>query len=406
LGSAIERRFLIVAGEASADAHAARLVHALGALGPARVRGVVGPALAAAGAERLVDMNDLAVIGFSGVVARLPRLLGALRRLIAEAETTRPDAAVLVDSPGFNFRLGPALRKRGIRVFYYIAPQVWAWHPERARTMARWVDRLAVVFPFEEPLFRAAGVTVKFVGHPLLDQLAPEASAAGLRRELGLGAAQRMLGILPGSRRQEIHHHLPALLEAARRLSRARPDLATVLPLAPGLEARDLEAAGVQPEAVSGDAPAAGSVADAAVRIPARVRDLPGFHLVRGRTRAVQAHATACVVASGTATLETALLGTPHLIVYRTGRINYWLARRLVTLERIGLPNVVAGVEVAPELLQGALEPGAVAETLAPWLDRPEAAARARERLAVVRERLGTPGASRRAAEWLWEMVA
>lgn len=377
MGGSGERRFLIVAGEASGDAHAARLVTALRALGPCRVRGVTGPALAAAGAERVVAVEDLAVLGFSGVVARLPRIAGAYRRLLAEARSFRPHAAVLVDSPGFNFRLGPALRRLGVPVFYYIAPQVWAWHAGRAAAMARWVDRLAVILPFEEELFRRAGVEARFVGHPLLEALEPEVDAATLRAEAGVPEGGALLGLLPGSRRQELRAHAPVMAAAARLLRAGRPGLVTALALAPGLEG---EAARLGPA-------------------------LAGLRLLRGRTRAVQAHAACCAVASGTATLETALCGTPEAIVYRTGRLNYAIARRVVRLERIGLPNIVAGTAVAPELIQDDLTPERLARVLAPWLDDAAERARARAALAVVRERLGGPGASARAAAWLWELA-
>lgn len=358
--------------------HAASLLTALAGLGPCRVRGAVGPALLAAGAGRVVPMEDLAVLGFSGVVARLPRIWSAYRRLLAEARGSRPHAAVLVDSPGFNFRLGPALHRMGVPVFYYIAPQVWAWHPERAAQMARWVERLAVIFPFEEALFRDAGVQARFVGHPLLEGLAPEIDEAAFRAEIGAAPGARILGLLPGSRRQELRAHAPVMVGAALRLRASRPDLAVVLALAPGLEREARRLCSV----------------------------LEGVRVVTGRTRAVQAHATCCAVASGTASLETALFGTPEVVVYRTGRLNYEIARRMVTLARIGLPNIVAGEEVAPELLQGDLSAERLATTLAPWLDDPRAREDQSARLAVVRARLGGPGAARRAAEWLWEMVA
>ena len=378
MGGSGERRFLIVAGEASGDAHAARVLTALGSLGSCRARGVTGPALLAAGAGRVAPMEDLAVLGFSGVVVRLPRIWSAYRRLLAEVRTFRPHAALLVDSPGFNFRLGPALRRLGVPVFYYIAPQVWAWHPERAAQMARWVERLAVIFPFEEALFRGAGVNARFVGHPLLEGLEPEMDAAGFRAEIGAATGAPILGLLPGSRPQELRAHAPVMAGAARRLRDARPGLEVVLALAPGLE-----------------------------REARRLRSvLEGVRLVTGRTRSVQAHATACAVASGTASLETALFGTPEVIVYRTGWLNYEIARRVVTLPRIGLPNIVVGGEVAPELLQGDLTVARLAATLAPWLDDAGTRAGARGRLAEVRAHLGGPGASRRAAEWLWEMVA
>lgn len=378
MGGPGERRFLIVAGEASGDAHAARLLAAARALGPCRARGVTGPALAGAGAERVADVRDLAVLGFSGVVARLPRIWSAYRRLLAEARAFRPHAAVLVDSPGFNLRLGPALRRLGIPVFYYIAPQVWAWHAERAAAMARWVDRLAVILPFEEELFRRAGVEARFVGHPLLEDLAPEVDAAALRAEAGVPAGGALLGLLPGSRPQELHAHAPVMAEAARRLRATRPGLVAALALAPGLER---EAARLGPA-------------------------LAGVRVLAGRTHAVQAHALCCAVASGTATLETALFGTPEVVVYRTGRLNYAIARRMVRLERIGLPNIVAGAEVAPELIQDGFTAERLAGRLAPWLDDAAARERARAALGAVRERLGGPGASARAAAWLWEMTA
>jgi lipid-A-disaccharide synthase len=377
VGGRIERRFLLVAGEASGDLHAAHLVRALHGLGTCRVVGVAGPALRAAGVEPLAAMEDLAVLGFAEIPARLPALWRTRARLLRALRELRPQAVVLVDYPGFNLRLGPELKKRGARVFYYIAPQVWAWHPERAQAMARWVDRLAVVFPFEEPLFREAGVAATFVGHPLMDDLAPEVEERVFRAEIAAGPEQRIVGLLPGSRPQELERHLEPMLDAAHRLARHRPDLVVALPLASGLDESRLAG-----------------------------HDLDGVRVVRGRTRAVQAYATACAVASGTATLETALFGTPLAIVYRTGRLNYALARRLVHLERIGLPNILAGAEVAPELIQDAFTAGRLAGTLAPWLDDPRARAAQRQKLATVRDTLGGPGASRRAAELLWSLGA
>ncbi len=366
-----------MAGEPSGDAHAARLVRALRERGPVRVRAVAGPALRSAGAETIVPQEELAVIGFSGILAKLPVLLRARRALLHEVDTFRPDAVVLVDYPGFNLRLGPALKRHGARVLYYIAPQVWAWHAERARQMAAWVDRLAVVFPFEESLFREAGVPTTFVGHPLLDGLAPETDEASFRAELGVHPHARIVGLLPGSRRGELHAHGNVLLDAARLLLAGRADVVPVLALAPGLSADGLDP-----------------------------RLLAGTRVVHERTRCVQAFASCCAVASGTATLETALFGTPLAIVYRVGWLNHAIARRVVRLSHIGLPNIVAGAEVAPEFIQHAFRAGAVAGALARWLDDPAEAARQRAALAVVRERLGGPGASRRVADLAWELVA
>jgi lipid-A-disaccharide synthase len=366
-----------VAGEPSGDHHAANLVRALAAHGTFDVRGVAGPRMREAGVTALVPQEDLAVIGFSGILAKLPALLGARARLLAACDSFRPDAAVLVDYPGFNLRLGPQLHARGVKVFYYIAPQVWAWHPERAAQMAAWVSRLAVVFPFEEPVFREAGVSTVFTGHPLLDGLEPEVDAATLRREIGAPPGARLVGLLPGSRTGEIAHHARTLVEAGLLLRARHPDVVPVVALA--------ESASLN-------------------RLPARLRG--AVAAVRGRTRAVQAHAACCAVASGTATLETALFGTPLAVVYRVGWLNWQIARRLVRLSHIGLPNIVAGSEVAPELLQGAFTPEAVAGVLGRWLADPSALADRRAALAVVREKLGGSGASARAARALAELVA
>ena len=384
MGEPVERRFLIVAGEASGDLHASRLVAALREFGPCRVRGITGSALEQAGAERIIATDELAVIGFSSIVPRLPRLWRAYRRMLDAFESFRPHACILVDAPGFNFRLGPALKRRGARIFYYIAPQVWAWHAARAAHMAAWVDRLGVVFPFEEKLFRDAGVNATYVGHPLLDDLAPEVDEAELRRELGIGPERRIVGLLPGSRAQELRHHWPIMRRASRLLRERRPDLVFVAALAGPAGDALLE------RWLPGEG---GGSSDADLRVVAR------------RTRAVQKHARVCAVASGTATLETALFGTPMAIVYRVGRINYAIARRVIRLERIGLPNIVAGEEVAPELLQDRLTPEALAATLGGWLDDDREHAKMRARLACVREKLGAPGASRRAATVAWQLA-
>lgn len=375
MGGTPDRRLLIVAGEPSGDVHAARLVEALRRRGGIDVRGVAGPRMAAAGVIALAPMDTLSVMGFTGVLRRLPRIRAVFAKLERTVREWRPEVAVLVDSPGFNFRLGPGLHRAGVRVFYYIAPQVWAWHGERARQMARWVDRLAVVFPFEESLFRDAGVETRWVGHPLLDDFAPEVDEAAWRRELGIAPGARVLGLMPGSREQEVERHRGILLETARRLGLARADLETVVALPPR-----------------------GSGGACEAERSGRVVT------VRGRTRATQAYSTACAVASGTATLETALFGTPLVVLFRTGWLNWELGRRLVQLKRIGLPNIVAGVDVAPELLQGDLTPEALGALLEVWLDDPARREAQRRLLGRVREKLGGPGASERAAEWLWEM--
>jgi lipid-A-disaccharide synthase len=373
-----ERRLLVVAGEPSGDAHAARLVRALKRIGRWSMRGVAGPLLRAAGVEPVMRQEDLAVIGFSGILAKLPALLRTRQKLLAEYRSFQPDVVLLVDYPGFNLRLGPELKKRGAKILYYIAPQVWAWHAERAKEMARWVDRLAVVFPFEETIFRQAGVRTTFVGHPLLDDLAPEVEEAKFRSELGVTSAATIVGLLPGSRKGELTAHARVLFEAGRLLRAQHParGIVPVLALAPGLSFE---------------------------YVPAELR--AGTQIVSDRTHSVQAYAACCAVASGTATLETAIFGTPLAIVYRVGRVNYSIAKRVIKLPHIGLPNIIAGREVAPELLQDALDPAQLASVLGGWLGNPAALERRRADLATVREKLGGPGASARAAELVRELA-
>lgn len=370
------RRILIVAGEASGDHHAAALVRELRARAAVDVCGVAGPRMRAEGVRAIVPQESLAVIGFSGVIAKLPDLFAARGAILREMASFRPEVVVLVDYPGFNLRLGPQLKRFGAKLFHYIAPQVWAWHPERAAEMAKWVDRLAVVFPFEEAIFREAGVETRFVGHPLLDALAPEVDEAALRAELGIAADAPIVGLLPGSRRGELGHHLEPMLEAARLLVARVPKVVPVVALAEGFSTAE--------------------------KVFAR---FPEVKALRGRTRAIQKFSACCAVASGTATLETALFGTPLAIVYRVNALNWAIARRVVKLPRIGLPNIVAGTDVAPELLQSEFTPKALADTLAGWLERPEALASRRAALAVVRERLGGPGASARTAEAVLELL-
>ena len=371
------RRILIVAGEASGDHHAAALVRALRELGPIEARGVAGPRMRAAGVHAIVEQENLAVIGFSGILAKLPALFAARAAILSEVRRFRPHVVVLVDYPGFNLRLGPQVRKLGAKVFYYIAPQVWAWHPERAAEMAAWVDHLGVVFPVEEGIFRAAGVRTTFVGHPLLDTLEPEVDEAALRAELGAAPVAPIVGLLPGSRGGEMKRHLEPMLHAARLLLRRHPGAVPVLALADGFDPAALDLA-----------------------------KHPGVRALRGRTRAIQRFAACCAVASGTATLETALLGTPLVIVYRVGALNWAIARRLVKLQHIGLPNIVAGAEVAPELLQGDFTPERLAEHLSVWLSDPGLLVARRASLAIVREKLGGPGASARAARAVRETMA
>ena len=365
---------MVSAGEASGDAHAAHALRALAARrAPAAVTsfGMGAGALEAAGTELVVDCRDLSVIGFVDVARNYRRFVRRLERLRAALVERRPDVLLICDYPDFNLKLAETAREHGVPVLMYVAPQVWAWRAGRIPRIASLVDHLAVLFPFEVPIWREAGVGVTCVGHPAVRRIDPGTTREAARAALGLDPGGRLVALLPGSRPGELRRHLGPMLDAFAELARTRPGLAAVLPVAPTLARAALEA-GIG----EGLAPA-----------------------LRGRLRAIDGDSTlattaadVAVVASGTATLETALVGTPMVVVYRTHALNAALFRRLSTLERVALPNIVAGREIVPELLQGRATGAEIARVAAPLLDDPAAAARMRADLAGVRAALDDPG--------------
>jgi len=379
-GSAMMRQgasVLLVAAEASADLHGAKVVRRLRELAPAvSVYGVGGTRLAEAGMEIVHDARDFAVVGFVEVIRHVPRFAAAMGDLVRAAADRSTPLAVLIDYPGFNLRLAGRLRDAGVRVLYYVSPQVWAWGEGRVRQIAERVDRMAVVFEFEREFYRRRGVEVEFVGHPLLE----EPGLCAPRRAPRSPGSPRLLGLLPGSRRQEIERHLPAMLGAAEILAREAPGLSLALGRAPGVDAERVEAM-VKASGLRVD------VAD-----PERAYDL-------------MRRADALLVSSGTATLEAACAGAPMVIAYRMAPLSYAIARSLVRTRHIGLVNLVAGEEIVPELVQGQVTPRRLAEAVRPFLTDDALAGRVSERLLGVRSRLGTPGASDRVARMALEML-
>ncbi len=364
----------LVAGEASGDLHGAALAQAMRAANPGvRLLGMGGPRMAAAGVEVLVSYQEVAVVGLTEVVSHGGEILRAFRRLTQALDRHRPALVVLIDFPDFNIPLGRRARRRGIPVVYFISPQVWAWRRGRLRTLRRIVRKMLVIFPFEEPLYRAAGIDVTFVGHPLLDRLEGVPGREEARRALGVGAAERLVALLPGSRRSEVRRHLPLLLAAAGRLAVQAGPLTALVAVADGV-----------PRAL---------VEGLAARPPLPVR------LVAGCTYEALRAADVSLVVSGTATLEAALLGAPMVITYRMSSLSFALAALLVRVPYIGMANLVAGRGIVPELIQWRATPARLADAARALLEDPKAREAMQAGFREVRERLGEPGAPARAAQ-------
>ena len=363
---------MIVAGEASGDLNAGLLVSELRRRCPElHVFGCGGEALQAAGCELLVNASELAVVGLFEVVRHLPRFLGLYRRLRGALLARRPRGLVLVDFPDFNLRLARAAHAARIPVIYFISPQLWAWRAGRVRQIQRYVDRMLCIFPFEKAFYAGHGVAVDYVGHPLVDLVRPRSSRIEFFARHGLDPDIPLIALLPGSRQREVEFHLPILLEAARQLQTSHP-VQFVLPLASTLDAAAMER---------------------------RLAAAPGLvHLVRGATYDALAYARLAIVASGTTTVETALLRTPMVVIYRLSPWTYALGRRLVKTPYFAMVNLIVGQAEVPELIQKELTASAVIDWARRLLvDGPERT-RQLAHLEAAREQLGAPGAIGRAA--------
>jgi len=364
-------RILVTAGEASSDQHAAGLLRALRATGCRfQAYGVGGPELAAAGVELLADYRELAVVGLVEVLGRLPRILALLQRLKQTIRRAPPALFLPVDSPDFNFRLLPAAAASGVPTVYFIAPQLWAWRPGRVERLRRTVRRLLVLFPFEEAWFRARGVATEYVGHPLVDAARELPSRAAVRAQLGLDAAERVGLLLPGSRTGEVARHGPPMGAALARLEAAGQRMRWLVRRASGLEEAALTAAGLTPAA--------------------ELRAEPVLALARA--------ADVTIAASGTASFEAALAGTPLIVLYRMHAASWWLARRLVRVPHVAMANLTLGERLLPELLQGACTGERIAAEVGALLDDPRQHERIRRGLQALDARFGPSGAYRRAA--------
>jgi lipid-A-disaccharide synthase len=373
-------KVMIVAGEASGDLHGSFLVEAMKELMPSlSFYGIGGEKMQQAGVTLLANASDLAVMGLVEVISRLKFILGVMGALKRSLKTERPDLVILIDYPGFNLPLAKAAKKKGIKVFYYISPKVWAWRKGRIKTIKRVVDQMALILPFEEEIYRQARVRATFVGHPLLDEIALSKTAEEIRDDLGLEAGKTTVALLPGSREGEVRRLLPEMVRAAEILADRFPAIQFILPVAHTLPT----------ELIKGIIAKCG--------IPVR--------LFSGKTYEVLSISDVAIVASGTATLETALLVKPMVIVYKVSPLTYFLGKMIVRVKHMGLANLIAGKTVVPELMQKDFTPERVAHEVTVILEDRNIRDRMIKDLSDIRTRLGETGASRRAARLAWDML-
>jgi lipid-A-disaccharide synthase len=372
---------LISAGEASSDMYAAQLARALHARTGACFFGMGGPRMADAGVEIIADYHKVAVVGIAEVVHKIPSVVGVQRRLAREASERGARLAILVDSPGTHLGVARRLKQSKIPVGYFIGPQVWAWRPGRVRVVKRLVKHMVVIFPFEEEIYRKAGVPVDFVGHPLVGAVKPGMNREQFAARHGLDSRRPIVTILPGSRQNEITQNYPRIVEACGRLAptmEASGGVQFVHAIAPNLKC-DLFAPYDSP----------------------RVK----LKRIEGATYDALGAADCAIVASGTATVEAALLGTPMVVVYRVAPVTAAILRRMIRTPFIGMVNLIAGRRVVPELIQDAFTPAAVEGEVRRLLESEKARHEVDAGLAEVRAKLGPPGAIERAAEVFAKML-
>ncbi len=370
---------MIVAGEASGDLHGGNLIREMRRIDPnLSFYGLGGGRMKAEGVKLLADAADTAVVGLTEVVFKLGTILRVMHHLKTSLRKERPDLVILIDYPDFNLPLARAARRLGLKVLYYISPQVWAWRKGRIDTIRKSVDRMAVILPFEEQFYREAGVNVTFVGHPLLDEVRKKYARTEAMKRFGLKDEAITVGILPGSRRSEVERLLPEMLKACRILTEKLSPLQFVLPLAGTLD----------PEFVR----------DILRQFPVQV------NVIRDEIYDVIAVSDVAIVASGTATLETALLETPMVVVYKVSASSYAIGRRFVRVDHIGLVNIIAGRAIVPELIQKEANPERIASEVRELIVRRGKAREVKAALTEIRGKLGTPGASQRTARIACDM--
>lgn len=372
-------RIMMIAGEASGDLHGAGVVRELRRKNPeVDIYGIGGDKMRAEGMDLVYHVRELSFMGFVEVLRHLPVIRSVERTLEALLSARRPDVLVLIDYPGFNLRFAQKAHKVGVRIIYYISPQIWAWNPGRVKTMRGVIDKMLVVFPFEEEIYRHHGIDVEFVGHPLLEVLGEPQSRDNFCRRYGFDPTKPILGLFPGSRKQELERIFPSMLGAADILIRK-----------------------------SGVQVAVGAASILAYDfVQSFVRENVPVKIVQNATYDVMANSDVALVTSGTATLETACFGTPMVVVYKTSWVSYVIGRLLIRIKNIALVNIVAGSTIVPELIQHRVEAYRLAEAALKFLDDKNLSEEIRSALSRVKKRLGMPGASARAADAILAMAS
>ena len=368
-----KKEIMIIAGEASGDLHGSNLVREMRALDPeATFFGIGGDRMRTVGVRLDYHIQDMSVLGFGDVIKKIFFFRKVIRILKTRMKNNPPRMLILIDYPGMNLKLAAAAKEFGIKVFYYIAPQVWAWGSGRIRKMAECIDSLAVILPFEEKLFRDAGINARFVGHPLLDMASANSSRSAFLQEHQLDEGGKIIGLLPGSRTQEVKRLLPEMVSTFEALVKNHPDIQGVVACTSTVD-RNL--------------------------YQELLQDKHAVVKAYDQTYDIMQHADLLIVASGTATLESALYETPMIIVYRVDPLSFFLGKRLVKLKNIGLVNVIAGKEIVPEFIQGDFNAGKVAPMAGKLLFDDVKRTYVIKSLKKIRHVLGSPGAAKRAAE-------
>jgi lipid-A-disaccharide synthase len=374
------KTIMIIAGETSGDLHGSNLVKAMQQIDPAlRFCGIGGRRMQDAGVDLMAHASDMAVVGLTEVIMKINQIRKVLNLMKVNLQEIKPDLLILIDYPDFNLMLGKTAKALGIKIFYYISPQIWAWRHGRITKIKEIVDKMAVILPFEEQLYREANVDVTYVGHPLLDTVKTKYTRPEALKKFGLQEGRITVGLLPGSRKTEVARLLPVMIKAAEILVNKLPGLQFVLPLADTLDQASVD--NILKQSF----------------VPVRIIHhdmLDAIHV-----------SDIVIVASGTATLETALLGKPMVIVYKVSPLSYYIGKKIITVKHIGLANIIAGKTIVPELIQDEANPERIAAEVISILTDESRMQKIKQNLDQIREMLGRPGAAERAARLAFEML-